>query len=86
LRNGFDVAAHMKTCHPHVHVYIITGCPDAVRSACPAGLAFRLIYKPMPPDRLCAQIAHLVEHQPQERRNKSLFASFSSEKEVSYFS
>jgi DNA-binding NtrC family response regulator len=61
-RNGCDVAEHMMAHHPHVHIFVITGRPDVVRRACPDGLRFDLIYKPVPPSTLCERIAHLVEH------------------------
>lgn len=59
--HGCAVAAHMLAYHPHVHVFIATGRPDAVGSACPPGLEFTLIEKPYSLRTLLAQIEHLIE-------------------------
>jgi DNA-binding NtrC family response regulator len=60
-RSGCDVAEHMKAHHPHVHLFIMTGRPDVLHAACPQGLPFDVLYKPVPLSSLSERIAPLVE-------------------------
>jgi DNA-binding NtrC family response regulator len=61
-RHGCEVAEHMKTRHPHVHIFLVTGRPDAVRSACKPGLTYDVICKPMGMREVVSRIGHLVKH------------------------
>ena len=67
-RNGLDVASHMKARHPHVHVFIVTGRPDAVVAVRGAEAAITVIAKPFAPRAMIDQISSLVEHQPVTNR------------------
>lgn len=60
-RHGCDVGDHMKAHHPHVHVFVVTGRPDVLRSFCKSDLDYDVIHKPFQLPHLLDRIAHLVE-------------------------
>ena len=59
--HGGDVAAHMLVRHPHVHVFIATGRPDAAKRACRIDLPVTIIEKPYSLRTLLGHIQHLIE-------------------------
>ncbi len=59
-RHGLDVADHARLWHPHVHVFIMTGRPDALPSHRLAP-DYTVVRKPMPMFALMTRLISLVE-------------------------
>ena len=61
IYHGGDVAAHMAVYHPHVHIFIATGRPDAARRACRTALPVTIIEKPYSLRTLLDHFEHLIK-------------------------